>query len=114
MDRVVEKLVALGVPGLVLLVAIATSGLAGGAAIVSALAMLGGPFGMLGGIAVLAILPLVSQAIAKYGTEALAIKVVKGLQEKGETKVAILRKLKMYPISRELRKKIEGYLDRSG
>ena len=43
MDKIVDKIVALGVPGLVLLVAIGTTGLAGGAAVVAALALARGP-----------------------------------------------------------------------
>lgn len=42
-QRAVEGLVALGVPGLVLLVSVAVSGYAGAAALTSALAALGGP-----------------------------------------------------------------------
>ena len=50
MDKIVQKVAALGVPGLVLVVAISATGLAGGAAITAALAALG-PGGMIGGIA---------------------------------------------------------------
>ena len=52
-DKLVSFLVGLGVPGLVLVVAVYVAGVAGGAAIVVALATLGGPLGMLGGIALL-------------------------------------------------------------
>ncbi len=38
MDKIVQKLVAMGIPGLILLAVAATTGLAGGAAIISALA----------------------------------------------------------------------------
>jgi hypothetical protein len=55
LDTVASKIAALGVPGLVLVVAMAFTGFAGAAAITAALAMLGGPLGMLGGIAVLGI-----------------------------------------------------------
>ena len=50
LDTVAEKIAALGVPGLVLIITISSVGLAGGAAIVTALATLGGPLGMMGGI----------------------------------------------------------------
>ena len=50
MDKIVSKVAALGVPGLVLVIAINATGLAGGAAITTALAALG-PGGMKGGIA---------------------------------------------------------------
>jgi uncharacterized membrane protein len=106
MDKVVEKLVALGVPGLVLLVAIATSGLAGGAAIVAALAVLGGPLGMLGGIGMLAVLTLVSNAVAKYGMTAIFRGVARGLRDKGKTTDQIRRELNRYPISAGLKRRV--------
>lgn len=111
MDKVVEKLVALGVPGLVLLVAIATSGLAGGAAIVAALAVLGGPFGMLGGLALLAVLTLVSNALARYGLKAIFRRVVAGLRAKGKTVGDIRREIETYPISAELKRRIFDELE---
>ena len=106
MDKVVEQLVALGVPGLALLVAMAATGFFGGAAIVTALAFLGGPFGMLGGIALLGILTLVSNALAKYGLEKIFKAVVDGLRKKGIDEDEIRRKVNSYPISSSLKKKI--------
>lgn len=41
MDKIFSKVAALGVPGLVLVIAISATGLAGGAAITTALAALG-------------------------------------------------------------------------
>jgi hypothetical protein len=57
--RLVDLLVAAGVPGLILVAAMTISGLAGAAAITTALAMLGGPAGMLGGIGVLILIGVV-------------------------------------------------------
>lgn len=110
LDKVVQKLVALGVPGLVLLVVIATSGLAGGAAIVAALAALGGPFGMLGGLGVLGILALVSDAVAEYGLEHVAALVIEGLREQGTSRAEIRRTVASYPISQGLKDKILSQL----
>ena len=110
MDKIVNKIVGLGVPGLVLLVAMAVSGWVGAAAITSALAMLGGPFGMLGGIAVLGILSMISQGIAEYGFEALLEATILGLQAKGKTNAQIEKEINSYPISRELKLKIKEYL----
>jgi hypothetical protein len=104
MDKVVAKLVALGVPGIVLLIAVATSGLAGGAAIVAALAFLGGPFGMLGGLALLGLLTLAADAVAKYGVETIMRKVVQGLVEQGTSRDEIRRRVQGYPISAGLKK----------
>src|SRR4051794_18370219 len=61
--KMIDLLAAAGVPGLVLLAAMAISGFSGGAAITVALASLGGPAGMIGGIGFLVTLGIV---IAKY------------------------------------------------
>lgn len=50
MERIVAKLAGLGVPSLIFVVAISTTGLTGAAAITAALALLG-PGGIIGGIA---------------------------------------------------------------
>lgn len=71
MDQLVDKIAELGVPGLVLLVAMAVTGWAGAAALTTALAVLGGPFGMLGGIALLGILGLIAKGLSDYGFEAI-------------------------------------------
>lgn len=106
MDKVVQKLVALGVPGLVLLVVIATTGLAGGAALAAALAALGGPFGMLGGLATLGVLALVSDAVAEYGMPKIFKAVVIGLEKKGYTREEIREKVRGYPITDSFKRKI--------
>ena len=49
MDKLLDKIAALGVPGVVLAVAMETTGYVGAAALTTALATLGGPLGMLGG-----------------------------------------------------------------
>ncbi len=111
MDKVVTKLVALGVPGLVLLVVIALNGLAGGAAIVAALAALGGPLGILGGLGLLGTMTLVSNAVGKYGLEKIFCRVVKGLQDQGKSKHQIRRDIRSYPISATLETTLLEHLD---
>jgi hypothetical protein len=113
MERVVQKLVALGVPGLVLLVAMGTTGLYGGAAIVAALAMLGGPFGILGGIGVLGIVALLSDAIAQYGIQAIFKEVLKGLLASGYSEQEIRQAIASYPITSGLRSELNKCLDNS-
>lgn len=113
MDKIVNKIVGLGVPGLVLLVAMGISGWAGAAAITTALAMLGGPFGMLGGIAVLGILSIMAQGIAEFGFDALVGATISGLQAQGKTNAEIEQELNSYPISRGLKLKIKYYLNRN-
>lgn len=110
MDQLVDTIVALGVPGLVLVVAMAFTGWAGAAALTTALALLGGPFGMLGGIAVLGILGLISKGLSDYGFEAIFTAIVDELRRQGKSKVDIEREVESYPISRELKLKIKDYL----
>jgi uncharacterized membrane protein len=110
MDKVIDKIVALGIPGLVLLIAVSTSGLAGGAAIVAALATLGGPLGMVGGIFLLGLLVLISNGLARYGFEKIFVGVINGLKKKGISKKEIKEKVEKYPISKELKQKLINLL----
>jgi len=107
LDKLASKVVALGVPGLVLVVVISVSGLAGGAAFVAALATLGGPLGMVGGIIALGLMVLISQALSEYGIDALCEKVILGLFQKGLSKSDISRKIEKYPISKGLKLKLK-------
>ncbi|MGC9455224.1 MAG: hypothetical protein ACP5HU_10220 [Phycisphaerae bacterium] len=111
LDKIVSKIAALGVPGLVLVVAMAASGWAGGAATVTALAVLGGPLGMLGGIALLCVLALISNALTKYGFERVFGATVKKLQKQGMTKQEILEKVDGYPISKDIKLKLRASLE---
>jgi hypothetical protein len=105
MEKVISKIAALGVPGLVLFIAMGATGLAGGAAITTALAALG-PFGILGGIATLGVIGLISQATTEYGFDAIFTGVIKELYKKGETKESILKKVESYKISKSLKRKL--------
>jgi len=111
MDKIISKIVGLGVPGLVLLVAISTSGLAGGAAIVAALATLGGPLGMIGGIGLLGVLVLISKGLSEYGFEAIFKGVIKKMKEDGMTKEEVIAKVKGYPISKKLKLVLLDYIN---
>ena len=111
MDKIVAKIAALGVPGLVLVIAIGATGLAGGAAITAALAALG-PGGMIGGIATLGVLGLISEGIAKYGVDAILSAVVIELYKRGETKESILNKIQKYPVSKDLKRRLRESLEK--
>lgn len=110
MDEFIDKIAALGVPGLVLVVAMAVTGWTGAAAITAALAMLGGPFGMLGGIAVLGILGLISKGLAEFGFETIFKGIVEELKKKGKSQADIETEIDSYPISKTLKLKIKDYL----
>lgn len=110
-DEVVERIAGLGVPGLVLLVAISASGLFGGAAIVTGLATLGGPFGMIGGIGTVVLSGFIAAAISRYGFENIFRRVIKKLREQGGTEEEILQKIDRYPIAKELKLKLRDYIE---
>jgi hypothetical protein len=113
LERAVQGLVALGTPGIVLLVAVSSSGFVGAAALTSGLATLGGPFGMVGGIGVLLLLLLVSKALTNYGFSKMSTLVVRGLVAKGLSIDGIRDQVDRLPkwlISNELRTGIEGVL----
>lgn len=110
MEKIVSKIAALGVPGLILITAIGATGLAGGAAITTALAAIG-PGGMIGGIVTLGIIGLISEGITEYGFDAIFNAVVKELYKRGETKNSILKKIEKYPVSKQLKRKLRDSLN---
>ena len=111
-DKVVDKIAALGVPGLVLVVAMALTGYAGGAALTTALAALGGPLGMLGGIGLLVLLALIARALSDVGFEALFKAVLNRLRAKGLSIEEITETVDGYWfISATLKAKLKRYLD---
>ena len=105
MDELIKKVSALGIPGLIFVMVVAFSGLKGAAAITFALAALGGPFGMVGGIAVLGIAGLVTHTIAEKGTEAVLTSVVKE-QFKTKSEDEIIDQVNKYWITKGLKLKI--------
>ncbi len=112
MDKIVSKIVALGVPGLVLLVAIGATGFSGAIAITAALAALG-PGGMIGGIATLGVIGLISEGVTKFGLDAIFSAVVIELYKRGETKELIEAKIGKYPVSKDLKRKLRETLEKA-
>ena len=110
-DEVVEKIAGLGVPGLVLLGAMAGSPWYGGAAIVSGLATLGGPFGMIGGIGAIVLSGFIAAVISKFGFERIFKRVLRKLKAQGKTKEEILREIDRYSIADGLKLKLRDYIE---
>lgn len=113
-DKVVEIIAALGVPGLVLVMLMAASPWYGAAAMTSSLAVLGGPFGMAGGLAALPVLTLIAIALTRFGFKEVFRAVLMDLIKRGQTKEEIFKKIDDYPFSNQLKNKlketIEDYL----
>lgn len=110
MGKIISKIAALGIPGLVLLIALNATGFAGAAALTTALAALG-PGGMIGGLATLGVLGLMSEAITKYGFDSIYKGVIKELYKKGESIDSIKEKIDAYPISKEMKLKLNNQID---
>ncbi len=114
MKSIVGTISGLGVPGLVLVIAMALTGFTGAAAITTALAALGGPFGMLGGIAALGVLALIGRALAEMGVDALFDAVLDNLLEGGRSIDNIRREVKGYPIPDFIKSEILRRLEARG
>ena len=106
MDEVVKKLAGLGLPGIILVILTATSG-GSSAAVAAALTAVGGPFGILGGIALLGLITVVGDAIAGFGIEAI-LKAVYTERSKTESISFLLREIKDLPITEELKLKLKN------
>lgn len=110
MDEVVRKVAALGLPGVLLVVTMAATGFAGAAAITTALATLGGPFGMIGGIGILGIVGLVADALGKYGIDGFLIGIYLE-RNHNEPKESLCKEINDLLISDDLKRKLREILD---
>lgn len=117
MDEFVRKAAALGLPAIILLIVMATTGLTGAAAITAALATLGiplaalgGPAGMLGGIALLGIIGLATETLSKYGLESVLIGIYRQRLQNGESKSSLGREIRNLPISGDMKRKLDEVL----
>jgi len=106
MDEVVRKIAALGLPGVVLLVTMASTGLVGAAAITTALAALG-PAGMLGGIALLGIVGIAGDALSKFGLEAILSEVCLERKRQGSPKEQLSREIDQLWVSNDLKRLLQ-------
>ena len=106
MDKIVSKIVALGVPGLILFTAIGATGYAGAAAMTTALAALG-PGGMFGGVITLIAASLITDAVSEYGFEKIFGAVIKELYKGGETPEGLIDKIERYPVTKRLKRELK-------
>ncbi len=110
-DELIAKISQLGIPALVLIIAVEFTGLVGAAAIAEALALLGGPWGIVGGLGVLGILVVISKGIGRYGFKAVFEGVLKNLYKKGHTKQEIFRKVEGYKMTRKMKASLLKYIE---
>jgi hypothetical protein len=110
MDQVVEKIIALGLPGVILLITMAATGVEATFAVPLALTILGGPFGMLGGLTVLGIIALIGDALSRFGVEAILSKVYLE-RRKTEPITGLFREIDSLPISDDLKRKLKDEVE---
>jgi hypothetical protein len=113
LDEIGRKIASLGLPGVMFAVATSIAGglgLAGGAVVTTALALLGGPFGMLGGLAVLGVSTVVADAVGKYGIEAVLVAVYRERRRKGDSLAYLYKEIDGLWISSELKRRIKDQI----
>lgn len=111
LDEIAGKIAGLGIPGLILVIAVSATTYTGAAAISVALAALGGPFGMIGGAISLTLIGLTADAITKWGLEKVLNAVLKQLAEEGHTRREILRTIEGYSISEGMTLKLKKHVN---
>lgn len=108
MDEFVERLAGIGIPALIFLTVMSSTGLVGAAAITSTLASLG-PGGMIGGIVLLCVISTSSSIIAKYGYSAIITATCKKIMAKENLTVDQMNeKIDKYLITKGLKEKIKS------
>ena len=108
MDEIVKKLAGLGLPGVILVVLTAVSG-GSSAAVAATLTMLGGPFGIVGAIALLGLITVVGDIVAGYGIEAI-LQSIYAERSKTESLKFLLKEIKDLPITEDLKLKLKNQL----
>ena len=110
-DELIARISQLGIPALVLVVAVEITGVVGAAAVVEGLALLGGPWGVIGGLGVLGILVVISKGIGRYGFKAVFEGVLKNLYKKGHSREEILKKIEGYKMTRRMKLALRKYIE---
>jgi ElaB/YqjD/DUF883 family membrane-anchored ribosome-binding protein len=109
LEEIGQKLGDWGLPAMAFAIAVAevgTVGYAGGAVVAAALALLGGPFGVIGGLASLGVLTLIASAVSEHGIEAILIAGIRAWRAKGKSDEDLFGELNQWPIGDSLKAKI--------
>ncbi|MFN6567284.1 hypothetical protein [Dendronalium sp. ChiSLP03b] len=108
MDELVKKIAGLGLPGILFVIATATSG-GSVAAVVTMLSSLGGPLGLLGGLGLLGLVGVVGETITGYGIENV-LKLIYTERSKTESVRFLLKEIKELPITDDLKLKLKHHI----
>ncbi|MGP1386902.1 MAG: hypothetical protein ACTS2F_25320 [Thainema sp.] len=110
MDEFVSKAAGIGLPVVVLLITMSTTGLVGAAAITASLALLG-PGGMIGGVILLGIVGLAADMLTKFGLEALLVAIYQERSRRGESSEKLHREISKLPLSKSLKRALHDALN---
>ncbi len=108
MDELVKKIAALGFPGILFIIATASSG-GSVAAVVALLSSLGGPLGLLGGLGLLGLVGILAEYLTEYGIEAI-LKLVYTERSKTDSVRFLLKEIDELPVTDELKAKLKEHL----
>jgi hypothetical protein len=108
MDDIVKKLAGLGLTGVILVILTVTTG-GSSAAVAATLTALGGPFGIVGGIALLGLVTVVGDTVTGYGIEAI-LKGIYTERSKTESVIFLFKEIQGLPITEELKLKLKNQL----
>ncbi|MBH8578003.1 hypothetical protein I8752_34660 [Nostocaceae cyanobacterium CENA369] len=108
MDELIKKIAGLGLPGILFVIATATSG-GSVAAVVAMLSSLGGPLGLLGGLGLLGLVGALAEYLAAFGTENI-LKLIYTERSKTESVRFLLKEIKELPITDELKLKLKHHI----
>ncbi|BCL33972.1 hypothetical protein [Nostoc sp. MS1] len=112
MDELVKKIAGLGLPGILFVIATATSG-GSVSAVVAMLSALGGPLGLLGGLGLLGLVGVLGEYITSSGIEAI-LKLVYTERSKTDSVRFLLKEINELPITDELKVKLKEHLSPGG
>lgn len=107
MDDVVKKIASLGLPGVIFVITLTTRGLSTFLAIPIAVAVLGGPFGIIGGLTVLGLTTLVGDALAAFGIDAI-LSGVYAERRKNEPSASLISEIDNLAISDQLKRRLKA------
>lgn len=93
LESVVALFAGCGGAGLVVFLVASTTGLAGAAALTKALFLMGGPFGLLGGVIATAGLGILLSYTSEYGVDYVVQKFVEKWERDGKSKYEILESI---------------------
>ncbi|WP_225895445.1 hypothetical protein [Dendronalium phyllosphericum] len=105
MDELVKKIAGFGLPGILFVIATATSG-GSVVAVVTLLSSLGGPLGLLGGLGLLGLVGIVGEYIAGFGIENI-LKLIYSERSKSESVRLLLKEIQDLPITDDLKLKLK-------